>query len=229
MDAKIISNLETRPRAVGYARLSKEGDREHHSIEAQVQAIRTYCQVRQWDLVEVYVDDGVSGAVRPDERPEMKRMIEDVLNDGISYIVVKKLDRLGRKAGELLTLLAALEEKGVALVSIDDNIDTSTASGRLLRGMLAVIAEFERDLIRERTKVGLAIARQKGKYLGGVPKGMVRTPEGRLQDAGRAELIRKLRARVFMHKEPLAKAARELGLPYATAWRMLYGQGKRRR
>jgi DNA invertase Pin-like site-specific DNA recombinase len=229
MDAKIISNLETRPRAVGYARLSKEGDREHHSIEAQVQAIRTYCQVRQWDLVEVYVDDGVSGAVRPDERPEMKRMIEDVLNDGISYIVVKKLDRLGRKAGELLTLLAALEEKGVALVSIDDNIDTSTASGRLLRGMLAVIAEFERDLIRERTKAGLAIARQKGKYLGGVPRGMIRDAEGRLQDAGRSELIRKLRARVFMHREPLAKAARELGIPYATAWRMLYGQTKRRR
>jgi site-specific DNA recombinase len=227
MPGRAVTELHVRPRAVGYARLSKDGDKEHYSIEAQRQAIEAYCKARGWDLVKVYVDDGVSGAVHPSERPAMKRMIQDVLADGIQYIVVKRLDRFGRKAGELLSLLDALERKGVAVVSIDDNIDTSTPSGRLLRTILAGVAEFERDLIRERTKAGLAIARQKGKYLGRTPRGTVRDPEGRLQDAGRSELVRKLRARVFMHKEPLAKAARELGIPYATAWRMLYGGTRR--
>lgn len=228
MHGKAVTELHARPRAVGYARLSKGGDKEHYSIEAQCQAIEAYCRARGWDLVRTYKDDGVSGAVSPTDRPEMRRMIEDVLSDGIQYIVVKRLDRFGRKASELLGLLDALERKGVAVVSIDDNIDTSTPSGRLLRTILAGMAEFERDLISERTKAGLAIARQKGKRLGRTPKGMVRTPEGGLQDAGRSELIRKLRARVFMHKEPLARAARELGIPYTTAREMLYGRAGKR-
>jgi site-specific DNA recombinase len=218
--------LHARPKAVGYARLSKGGDKEHYSIDAQRQAIGAYCQARGWDLVRVYMDDGVSGAVAPDERPAMRQMIDDVLGDGIHYIVVKRLDRFGRKASDLLSLLDALERKGVAVVSIDDNIDTSTPSGRLLRTILAGMAEFERDLIRERTKAGLAVARQRGKWVGRPPKGTV-VVDGKLQDAGRDELTRKLRARVFMHGKTVAQAARELGVPYWLAYSLLYGQRKR--
>jgi DNA invertase Pin-like site-specific DNA recombinase len=209
-----------RPKAVGYARLSKDGDREHYSIEAQCQAIESYCQARGWLLVRIYKDRGVSGAIRPTDRPEMARMIEDVLGDGIQYIVVKRLDRFGRKAGELLTLLDALERKGVAVVSIDDNIDTSTPSGRLLRTILAGVAEFERDLIRERTKAGLAVARAKGKWVGRPPRGTV-VVDGRLQDAGRDELARRLKARVYMHGKTIAQASRELGIPYWLAYSIL--------
>jgi DNA invertase Pin-like site-specific DNA recombinase len=150
----------------------------------------------------------------------MARMIEDVLGDGIQYIVVKRLDRFGRKAGELLTLLDALERKGVAVVSIDDNIDTSTPSGRLLRTILAGVAEFERDLIRERTKAGLAVARAKGKWVGRPPRGTV-VVDGRLQDAGRDELARRLKARVYMHGKTIAQASRELGIPYWLAYSIL--------
>jgi DNA invertase Pin-like site-specific DNA recombinase len=226
MDLKDITQNETQLRAVGYVRISKENP-EGHSLEAQRQAIEAYCKARGWELVRIYEDDGVSGAVAPDERPALAELERDVLSDGIQYVIVWRLDRLGRKAGELLAFLDRLEKKGVAFVSIDDAIDTSKPEGRLLRTILAGVAEFERELIRQRTRRGLAIARQKGKYLGRTPKGMVRDAEGRLQDAGRAELIRKLRARVFLHKEPLARAARELGIPYATAWRMLYGHQKK--
>jgi site-specific DNA recombinase len=220
-------DFNNRPKAVGYVRVSKETP-DGYSIEAQRQAIEAYCKARGWDLVEVYPDDGVSGAIRPGDRPGMAKMLQDVLADGISYIVVKRLDRFGRKAGELLSLLDALEQKGVAVVSIDDNIDTSTAAGRLLRTILAGVAEFERDLIRERTRAGLAVARQAGKWVGRPPRGTV-VVDGRLQDAGREELVKKLKARVHLHGKTVAQAARELGLPYKAAWRMLYGQGKRRR
>ena len=86
--------------------------------------------------------------------------------------------------------------------------------------MLAVIAEFERDLIRERTRVGLAVARQKGKWVGRPPRGTV-VVDGRLQDAGRDELTRRLKARVYMHGKTIAQASRELGVPYWLAYAIL--------
>jgi len=226
MDTKIITQNATPPRAVVYVRISKENP-DGHSLEAQSQAIQAYCQARGWVLVRIYTDDGVSGAVAPDERPGLAELERDVLGDGIQFVIVWRLDRLGRKASDLLAFLDRLERKGVAFVSIDDAIDTSKPEGRLLRTILAGVAEFERELVRQRTKRGLAIARQRGKYLGRTPVGMVRTPDGGLQDAGRSELIRKLRARVFMHGQPLARAARELGLAYTTAREMLYGRKRR--
>jgi site-specific DNA recombinase len=227
MSTKVITNSETRPRAVGYVRISKENP-EGHSLQAQRQAIEAYCKARGWELVRVYEDDGVSGAVAPNERPALAELERDVLGDGIQYVVVWRLDRLGRKAGELLAFLDRLEKKGVAFVSIDDAIDTSKPEGRLLRTILAGVAEFERELIRQRTRRGLAVAREKGKWVGRPPKGTV-VVDGRVQDAGRDELVRKLRARVVLHGQPLARAARELGIPYTTAREMLYGRGKRRR
>jgi site-specific DNA recombinase len=228
MGVKVITNSETRPRAVGYVRISKENP-EGHSLQAQREAIEAYCRARGWELVRIYEDDGVSGAVSPDERPALQELERDVLSDGIQYVVVWRLDRLGRKAGELLAFLDRLERKGVAFVSIDDAIDTSKPEGRLLRTILAGVAEFERELIRQRTRRGLAVAREKGKWVGRPPKGTV-VVDGRLQDAGRDELVRKLRARVVLHGQPLARAARELGLAYTTAREMLYGRaGKRRK
>jgi DNA invertase Pin-like site-specific DNA recombinase len=214
-----------RPKAVGYVRISKENP-EGHSLEAQRQAIEAYCRARGWDLVRIYEDDGVSGAVSPDERPALQELERDVLSDGIQYVIVWRLDRLGRKAGELLAFLDRLERKGVAFVSIDDAIDTSKPEGRLLRTILAGVAEFERELIRQRTKRGIAVARQQGKWVGRPPKGTV-VVEGKLQDAGREEWTRKLRARVFMHGKTVAQAARELGIPYWLAYSLLYGQRKK--
>jgi site-specific DNA recombinase len=227
MSVKDITQKETRPRAVGYVRISKENP-EGYGLEAQRQAIEAYCRARGWELVRIYSDDGVSGAVAPDERPALAELERDVLrSDGIQYVIVWRLDRLGRKAGELLAFLDRLERKGVAFVSVDDAIDTSKPEGRLLRTILAGVAEFERELIRQRTQRGLAVARQRGKWVGRPPKGTV-VIEGRLQDTGREELIRKLRARVFLHGQPLARVARELGLPYTTAREMLYGRARKK-
>lgn len=154
-------------RAVGYARVSTlDQVSEGHSLGAQRARIQAYCTARGWDLVELYADEGVSALK---DRPEFERMRTDVLADGVSHVVALKLDRLGRRAKDLLDLYDSMERKGVALVCIEDSIDTSTPAGRLMRTVLAAVAEFERDTISERTKIGLAEARRKGVRLGKEP------------------------------------------------------------
>jgi DNA invertase Pin-like site-specific DNA recombinase len=103
------------------------------------------------------------------ERPELEKMI-GLLTKGDS-VVVWKLDRLGRSLRHLIDLVKGFEEKEVKFVSIQDNIDTKTAQGRFVFNLFASLAEFERDIIRERTQAGLSAARARGRT-GGRPKGL---------------------------------------------------------
>jgi DNA invertase Pin-like site-specific DNA recombinase len=103
------------------------------------------------------------------QRPELEKLMENIRNGDV--IVIWKLDRLGRSLKDLISLVEKFNEAKVGLVSIKDNIDTSTPQGRLFLNIIASLAEFERDIIVERTKAGLAAARRKGR-LGGRPKGL---------------------------------------------------------
>jgi len=103
------------------------------------------------------------------ERPELEKMIS-LLEKG-DCIVVWKLDRLGRSLRHLIDLVKSFEEKKVKFVSLQDNINTQTAQGRFIFNLFASLAEFERDIIRERTYAGLIAARARGKK-GGRPKGL---------------------------------------------------------
>ncbi|WP_310589840.1 recombinase family protein [Larkinella soli] len=94
------------------------------------------------------------------ERPQLQKLLE-ILREG-DTIIVWKLDRLGRSLKELFTLVHEFQSKGIGFRSLNDAIDTTTAQGRLVCNLFASLAEFERDLIRERTKAGLASARARG-------------------------------------------------------------------
>lgn len=152
------------PKAVGYVRVSTQDQaREGWSLDAQRRRITAFCEAKGWPLVEVYADEGVSAAKY---RPGWERLFIEALANGVTHVVALKLDRVGRNAKQLLDAYDALERKGVALVFIEDSIDTSTPAGRFMRTVLAAVAEFERDLASERTKDGLAEARAQGKTLG---------------------------------------------------------------
>lgn len=186
-------------KAVGYVRVSTlDQAREGWSLSAQRRRIRDYCAARGWKLVRIYADEGLSGA-NGKTRPAFEEMVADVLADGISYVVALKLDRLGRSAAQLLNLYERLERKGTALVCVEDSIDTSNPQGRLLRTVLSGVAEFERDIIAQRTRNGLEAARQAGKRLGAVPFGWSLDEAGRLvrdeHEQSAIELARKLRRR----------------------------------
>jgi DNA invertase Pin-like site-specific DNA recombinase len=103
------------------------------------------------------------------DRPELVRLV-DTLRKG-DVLVVWKLDRLGRSLAHLIELVSELEKSGVGFRSLTDNIDTTTASGRMFFHMMGALAQFERDLIRERTMAGLVAARAQGRF-GGRPKSL---------------------------------------------------------
>jgi len=142
-----------------YARVSTS---DQHP-EIQLHALRQYAAARGVEAEE-YVDAGVSGA--KDRRPALDRLLADARRRRVSAVVVAKLDRLARSVRHLTTLAAELAALGVDLVVLDQSIDTGTPSGRLLFHVLGSIAEFERDLIRERTAAGMRAARRRGKRIG---------------------------------------------------------------
>jgi len=143
-----------------YARVSTR----EQSTEAQVVQLTAYCQARGWAEVAIFRDDGISG-VR-DNRPELDRLRQRMAAGEFEAVVVSKMDRLGRSLGMILRFWDEADAAGARVIVIDQGIDTSTPSGRLQRNMLAALAEFERELILERTRAGIARARALGKKFG---------------------------------------------------------------
>jgi site-specific DNA recombinase len=213
---EVLMGGERKAKAVAYVRVSTADQaREGWSLTAQRKRVRAYCEARGWRLVKVYADEGVSSAAR---RPAFEAMVDDVLADGVEAIVAMKLDRLGRSAAGLLSLYERLERKGVRIVTIEDGIDTSTANGRLMRTILAALAEWERDIIRDRTRNGVRAAMDDGRRVGQPPYGYT-VRDGRLVERlDEQQILRRIRAR---HGDgaSLATIARELNAAKVSARR----------
>jgi DNA invertase Pin-like site-specific DNA recombinase len=131
--------------------------------ENQLAELRRYVGARGWAATE-YVDHGVSGA--KDRRPALDHLLKDARRRRFDVLVVWRLDRLGRNLRHLIVTLEELRALGVDFTSLNEGIDTGTPAGRLQLHLLAAIAEFERERIRERVLAGLARARATGKRLG---------------------------------------------------------------
>jgi len=119
----------------------------------QLRELRDYAQRRELQIVGEYVDNGVSGS--KDSRPALNRLMADAHSRKFDAVLVWKIDRWGRSLKHLVTSLAELDAYGVAFISLRDNLDLSTPSGRLMMQLLGAMAEFERALIQERVKAGL--------------------------------------------------------------------------
>jgi putative DNA-invertase from lambdoid prophage Rac len=151
------------PLRVGlYARVSTH---DQHTLALQVEALRTYAAQRGWSVVTEVQDVG-SGAV---ERPQRERLMHAARRRAIDAVLVWRLDRWGRSVTDLLWSLRELEALGVGFVSLTEALDLTTPTGRAMAGLLAVFAEFEREILRERVRAGIAHARQQGKPHGRPP------------------------------------------------------------
>src|SRR5688500_10221786 len=131
--------------------------------ENQLQELRRYIQARGWTATE-FVDRGVSGS--KDRRPALDALLKDAKRRKFDVVVCWRLDRLGRSLRHLVTMLEDLQHVGVAFVSLGEGIDFTTSAGRLQLHILAALAEFERERIRERVLAGLQRAKAQGKRLG---------------------------------------------------------------
>jgi len=149
-------------RAAIYARVSTDGQ----TTDNQVIALGEIAGRRGWDIVEVYTDQGISGAKGRDKRPGFDRMLKDANRRKFDVLMAWAIDRMGRSLRDLIDTIEHLEAVGVDLYLDQQSIDTTTPTGRLLFQVTGAFAEFERSMIRQRVNAGLARARAQGKRLG---------------------------------------------------------------
>src|SRR6202790_2993879 len=145
-----------------YARVSTTNHGQDVSL--QTRDLEQFAQARGWCLFDSYIDVGISGT--KDSRPELNRLMADAHKRRFDVVLVWKLDRFGRSLRHLVNALAEFESLGIAFVSLSDNLDLTTASGRLMFQIIGAMAEFERALIQERVRAGIRNARNKGRQLG---------------------------------------------------------------
>jgi len=149
-------------RAAIYARVSTINAGQGPSM--QTRELQEYCQRRGWELHDTYVDSGYSG--KKDSRPQLNRMMQDAHERRFDVVVVWRFDRFARSVSHLLRALETFNSLGVQFVSLSEQVDTSTPTGKMVFTVLGAVAELERNLIVERVRAGLRHARSKGKRLG---------------------------------------------------------------
>jgi DNA invertase Pin-like site-specific DNA recombinase len=132
--------------------------------EMQLSELREYAARRRLSIHGEYVDQGVSGS--KESRPALNRLMTDAQQCKFDAVLVWKIDRFGRSLKHLVNSLADLSVYGIAFISLRDNLDLSTPSGRLMFQIIGAMAEFERALIQERVRAGLRNAKAKGKRIG---------------------------------------------------------------
>jgi len=154
-----------KPQRVGlYARVSTLD--KGQDVELQLTDLRSYASARGWEIQE-YIDLGQSGA--KEQRPSFMQLMDDARKRKIDIVLVWRLDRFGRSLKHLIVTLDELKNLNVGFVSFKESIDLTTPTGRLMLHLLAAFSEFEKEIIRERVKAGVAHARAKGKRLGRRP------------------------------------------------------------
>lgn len=172
MSAKSTISSTSKKRCAIYTRKSKEDEhkQEFGSLEAQREAGEAYIQSQRnagWEASPIhYDDDGFTGANT--DRPALQRLLSDIEHGRVDVVVVYKIDRLSRSLLDFARLIALLEGHHVSLAAVTQEFNTSTSIGRLVLNMLLSFAQFEREMIAERTRDKMRAARKRGKWIGGM-------------------------------------------------------------
>ncbi len=153
---------KARRRVALYLRVSTDGQ----TTENQRRELEAVAEKAGWNVVTVFEDAGISGAKGRDKRPGFDAMLKAVTRREVDMVAAWSVDRLGRSMPDLVSFLSELHARGADLYLHQQAVDTSTPSGKAMFQMLGVFAEFERAMIQERVKAGLARAKAQGKRLG---------------------------------------------------------------
>jgi DNA invertase Pin-like site-specific DNA recombinase len=153
---------EPMKRAAVYLRVSTDGQ----TTENQRLELHRVAKAAGWEVVEIYEDAGISGSKGRDQRPGFDRLCRDATKRRFDVIMAWSVDRLGRSLQDLIAFLSELSAIKVDLFLLQQGVDTTTPAGKAMFQMLGVFAEFERTMIQDRVKAGLARARAQGKTLG---------------------------------------------------------------
>jgi site-specific DNA recombinase len=202
-----------------YTRKSTEDglEQEFNSLDAQRESAEAYIQSQKhegWELVPAKYDDGGYTGANMD-RPALKRLLADIEAGIVNMVAVYKVDRLSRSLLDFARMMEVFDRKGVAFVSVTQQFNTSTSMGRLMLNVLLSFAQFEREMISERTRDKMAAARRKGKYVGGRPVlgyDLDRETKKLVVNPGEAKPVRQIFQWYLTHKS-LIPVVRELTQP----------------
>ena len=191
---------DEKKRCAIYTRVSSDSQK----VDAQENDLREFAMRRGWNIIRIFSDSGISGA--KESRPALNELLKACRQRKCDAVLVWKFDRFARSVKQLVTTLHLFHELGIDFVSLTEQIDTSTAMGKMTFHVLGAIAELERSLIAERTIAGLREARRKGKRLG-------RPPTPPLE----REQLNRIKAERAQGKSSLRAIAKKHGL---TLWRV---------
>ena len=205
-------------KAVGYTRVSTtEQAQEGLSLAAQEARIRAYCTAKVWELLRVYQDAGISG--KSLDRPAVQSLISDLEDDGVDVVVVLKLDRLTRSVRDLGSLIDDLF-KGRALATVQEGLDTSTASGEFVLNMLGAVAQWERKAVGERTATVLRYKKDRGEWCGRIPYGFKVIDKMLIEDPEEMANILKMK-KSHRRGQSVRKIATRFGISKSTAHKLI--------
>lgn len=178
-----------------YIRVSTDTQAEEgFSLEAQLQRLRAYCESQGWEIYDVYSDEGLSA--KNTERPGLQRMMRDITNKHVDVVLVHKLDRLTRNVIDLHQLIQQFEQHSVGFKSATEVFDTTSAMGRLFITIVAALAQWERENLAERTKMGQIEMTRQGEWSGGrAAFGYDYVDNGLIINETQAEVVREIFSR----------------------------------
>ena len=175
-----------------YTRVSTTMQVDGYSLDAQKEKLKRYAEFQNMEIVNEYSDEGKSGK-SVEGRPEFQRMLDNIENgtDEVQFVLVFKLSRFGRNAADVLNSLQRMQDFGVNLICVEDGIDSSKDSGKLMISVLSAVAEIERENILVQTMEGRKQKAREGKWNGGFAPYGYELVNGELQIAeDEAEIIR---------------------------------------
>ena len=198
-------NMPKPKRAAIYARVSTDGQ----STDNQLRELRMVAERNGWQIVQEFVDHGISGAKGREQRPAFDALWKGAIRKDFDVVMVWAVDRLGRSLAHLVNFLSEIHAKKVDLFIYQQGVDTTTPAGKMMFQFFAIFAEFERSIIQERVKAGIKRARAKGQRWG----------RQAIADTDPALCTRMLELR----SEGLGMAAigKQVGLSSRTVWRFL--------
>lgn len=212
--------------AVGYTRVSTSEQAENGvSLAMQKARIVSFCSAKGWHIIHIYSDDGATG--KNLERPGLQQLIKDIKGDGVDVVVVLKLDRLVRSVRYLGELIDGFFD-GLALASVEESLDSTSASGRMMMNLLGSLAQWEGEIISERTVASLQQKQQQGEWVGRPGFGYRVQDKHLVEEPEEQRVIRAIRQSYKNGHLSMAKLAKKYGISDATVFKIVHADKRRR-
>lgn len=200
-----------KPLAAIYVRVStQEQAQQGFSLNAQQEALENYAKALGYEIHKIYRDEGKSA--KDLKRPEMTNLLQDAEKGKFSAIFIYKLDRFSRSIKDLILTIDKLKEWGIDFVSLQDRIETTSASGKLMFHIIGAFAEFERNIIGDRTKFGMQRKAKEGGFITKAPKGYKLVNKKLMINEEEAEKVREIFNTFLTQKISLTQLAKNYGL-----------------